>query len=158
MQEPLPVYKVVSLFSGCGGADLGLIGGFSYLGKCYERQNFEIIHASDIDKKAVATYNYNFKHTAHLADIKDLSLQLTEIDLVIGGFPCQPFSTVNPTKRPDKKESQLFWEMARVIDEIKPKVFVAENVKGFYRLKKGYYFELACEEFRSLVIKLLTTF
>ena len=143
-------HKVISLFSGCGGADLGLLGGFSYLGKRYNRLNYEIIHASDIDKKAVATYNKNFKHSAEIADINHLSLKNVQADLVIGGFPCQPFSTVNPRKEPHKKESQLFWEMARVISEVTPKAFIAENVKGFYRLKKGYYFDLACNEFASL--------
>lgn len=150
MQEHLKLFNVVSLFAGCGGADLGLLGGFEFLGQRYSKTSFNIVHASDIDKKAVATYNSNFEHPALTADIKDLVLSLSEIDLVVGGFPCQPFSTVNPSKTPHKKESQLFWEMARVIDELKPKMFVAENVKGFYRLKKGYYFDLACNEFASL--------
>lgn len=146
----MPKLKVVSLFSGCGGADLGLLGGFEYLGKRYKKLPYEIIHASDIDAKAVNTYNNNFKHPAEVMDINDLSLKGVEADLVIGGFPCQPFSTVNPTKQPQKKESQLFWEMSRIIDEVNPKAFIAENVKGFYRLKQGYYFDLACKEFASL--------
>jgi len=142
--------KVVSLFCGCGGADLGILGGFKYLSNYYKKLPFEIIHASDINQKAVNTYNENFTHPAEVMDINDLSLKGTKADLVIGGFPCQPFSTVNPTKQPHKKESQLFWEMARIIGEVKPKAFIAENVKGFYRLKNGYYFNLACETFKSL--------
>lgn len=142
--------KVVSLFCGCGGADLGLLGGFEYLGQRYKRLPYEIAHASDIDAKAVNTYNQNFKHPAEVIDIKNLHLKDMKADLVIGGFPCQPFSTVNPTKQPEKRESQLFWEMSRVIHEVNPKAFIAENVKGFYRLKKGYYFDIACREFESL--------
>ncbi len=142
--------KVISLFSGCGGADLGLLGGFKYISNHYKKLPYEIIHASDINDKAIKTYQSNFEHLAEVIDIKDLSFKDVNADLVIGGFPCQPFSTVNPTKQPHKKESQLFWEMARIIDEVKPKAFIAENVKGFYRLKKGYYFNLACEEFKSL--------
>ncbi len=142
--------KVISLFSGCGGADLGLLGGFHYLGKKYESLSYKIVHASDIDKKAVATYNENFSHKSYVCDINELSLKGVKADLIIGGFPCQPFSTVNPTKEPHKRDSQLFWEMARIIHEVKPKAFIAENVKGFYRLKKGYYFNLACKEFESL--------
>lgn len=144
-------HKVISLFSGCGGADLGIIGGFYYLNRFYDEHNFEIVHASDIDVKAVNTYNANFeKHHAKVIDIRDLSLVGYQADLIIGGFPCQPFSTVNPTKQPHKKEVQLFWEMARIINEVKPKIFIAENVKGFFRLKEGYYFNLACKEFSSL--------
>jgi DNA (cytosine-5)-methyltransferase 1 len=147
---PVSKLKVVSLFCGCGGADVGLLGGFQYLGKNYKKLPYEICHASDIDLKAINTYKRNFLHQSCVADIKTLTLQDVNADLVIGGFPCQPFSTVNPNKEPHKKESQLFWEMARVINEVKPKAFIAENVKGFYRLKQGYYFQLACKEFESL--------
>ena len=146
--------KVVSLFSGCGGADLGLLGGFSFLNKKYKKLPFEIIHASDINERAVNTYNANFKHKALVADVSELDFNNFKCDMVIGGFPCQPFSTVNPTKNPDLKESQLFWEMARVIKSAKPKVFLAENVKGFYRLKNGHYFDLACKEFQRLGYKI----
>jgi DNA (cytosine-5)-methyltransferase 1 len=148
------MYKVISLFSGCGGADLGLVGGFEYLNQHYKSLPFEIVHASDIDKKAIATYRKNFEHPSFVEDIHNLTFENQKVDIVIGGFPCQPFSTVNPTKAPEKKESQLFWEMARVIKETTPKIFIAENVKGFYSLKQGYYFKLACEEFESLGYKL----
>jgi DNA (cytosine-5)-methyltransferase 1 len=142
--------KTISLFCGCGGADLGILGGFSYLGKNYSQLPFEIVHASDINDKAISTYEKNFNHPSQVIDINNLTLKGLTADLVIGGFPCQPFSTVNPTKQPEKKDSQLFWEMARIIGEVNPSVFIAENVKGFYRLKQGYYFKLACNEFESL--------
>jgi DNA (cytosine-5)-methyltransferase 1 len=135
--------KAVSLFCGCGGADLGVTGGFSYLRKRYHRTGVEIVHASDIDRRAVATYNLNFQHKAMVSDVHDLTFSAGFADIVIGGFPCQAFSTVNPTKKPHDKKNQLFWEMARIIDEIKPKVFIAENVKGFYKLSQGKYFKLA---------------
>ncbi|MDC1020214.1 DNA (cytosine-5-)-methyltransferase [Alphaproteobacteria bacterium] len=142
--------KVTSLFCGCGGADLGLLGGFEYLGKSYKKLPFIINHASDFNTKAVNTYNANFQHKAEVIDVKDLNLPQGFSEVLIGGFPCQPFSTVNPTKDPSQKENQLFWEMARVIDDVKPKVFVAENVQGFYRLKGGFFFDLACQEFRKI--------
>lgn len=144
------MFKVVSLFSGCGGADRGLLGGFTYLNKRYSVNSFEIAHASDIDQSAIGTYNANFEHKGVVADIRDLNFKRGFADVVIGGFPCQQFSTVNPTKEPGKRENQLFWEMARVISQIKPKVFIAENVKGFYTLAGGKYFELAKKEFESL--------
>lgn len=147
------MFKVISLFSGCGGADLGLAGGFTFLNKKYTKNAFEFIHASDIDKAAVDTYNHNFDHKAEVANVKDLNFKRFSADLVIGGFPCQQFSTVNPTKNPNRKENQLFWELARVIEQVKPKVFIAENVKGFYTLADGKYFKLAKSEFESLGYK-----
>jgi DNA (cytosine-5)-methyltransferase 1 len=133
--------KVVSLFAGCGGADLGILGGFEFLGKNYSRNGFEIVHASDIDAKAVATYNLNFKHKAEVADVRDISLKGMEVDLVVGGFPCQSFSSVNPTKDPKDSRAQLFNDMLRIVRETKPKYVIGENVKGFYRLHGGAYFE-----------------
>lgn len=142
--------NVVSLFCGCGGADLGIVGGFSFLGKRYKRNLVEIVHASDIDQKAVNTYNSNFKHKAICADVKELSFKTISADLVVGGFPCQNFSTVNPLKDPENTDNQLFWELARVVSEIKPKTFIGENVKGFANLKKGKYLNLALDAFENL--------
>lgn len=133
--------RVVSLFAGCGGADLGILGGFEFLDKKYARNQFKIIHASDIDKKAVETYNLNFVHKAEVSDIREISLRGELVDLIVGGFPCQSFSSVNPTKDPTDSRSQLFNEMLRITRETKPKFVIGENVKGFYRLHGGIYFE-----------------
>ena len=140
----------ISLFSGCGGADLGLLGGFSYLGERYTKTGVSTIHASDINEKAVATYNINFEHKATIEDVGNLSFKKYSADIVLGGFPCQPFSTVNPTKTPEKKDKQLFWQMAKIIDQVKPRVFIAENVKGFYVLSGGKYFKMAKKAFEGL--------
>ena len=142
--------KAISLFCGCGGADLGLTGGFTYLKKRYPATGVDVVHSSDIDTKAVRTYNLNFKHKAEVADVNDLSFKRYSADIVMGGFPCQSFSTVNPTKRPEEKKTQLFWQLARVVEQVYPRVLIAENVKGFYTLKKGYYFNLAKEEFERI--------
>ena len=146
-KEPL---KVVSLFCGAGGADLGLLGDFSYLQQHFNKHNTQIVHASDIDAKAVQTYNANFGHQAVCADVTTLSFSKGYADIVVGGFPCQNFSTVNPTKDPENKDNQLFWELSRVVDEIRPKVFIGENVKGFSTLKKGKYLNMAIQEFERL--------
>lgn len=132
--------RVASLFVGCGGADLGILGGFDYLGRRYAKNGTKIIHASDIDKKAVATYNLNFKHQAEVADVRQITLKGQDVDLVVGGFPCQSFSSVNPSKDPTDSRSQLFNDMLRIVKETKPKYVLAENVKGFYRLHGGRYF------------------
>ena len=142
--------KAISLFCGCGGADLGLVGGFRYLGKRYKKQPIVITHASDIDNKAVATYNANFKHKADCIDVRSLNFSSESADIVLGGFPCQNFSTVNPTKNPEDRDNQLFWEMSRIVRQVRPKVLIAENVKGFARLKKGKYLNLALKSFEDL--------
>lgn len=148
------LFRAVSLFCGCGGSDLGILGGFSYLGKKYNKNPFSIVHASDINEKAIFTYNNNFAHKAETRDVSLLEFDKGFADVVIGGFPCQAFSTVNPTKKPGDASNQLFWQMAKVIGDIRPKVFVAENVKGFYRLAGGKYFNLARNEFSSLGYKI----
>jgi DNA (cytosine-5)-methyltransferase 1 len=147
-------FKIVSLFCGCGGSDLGILGGFSYLGKKYKHNPFSIVHASDLNEKAIYTYNANFSHKAEIRDVATLQFEKYFADIVIGGFPCQAFSTVNPTKKPGDTSNQLFWQMAKVISDIRPKVFVAENVKGFYRLAGGKYFNLARNQFSSLGYKI----
>ena len=145
--------NLISLFSGAGGSDLGCVGGFEYLDEVYEPHPVNIVSASDIDQKCVDTYNANQKYFSEQAvcnDIRDINLSpFQSSEVLVGGFPCQAFSTVNPTKSPEQKETQLFWEMAEVVAAVRPKVFVAENVKGFYLLSDGKYFRLAKETFES---------
>lgn len=130
--------KVASLFCGCGGSDLGLVGGFTYLGKTYQSLPFDIRYAVDFDSKAVSTYNANFKHPAVCADVCNESFaSIGNIDLVIGGFPCQSFSTVNPTKDTEDERAHLYKQIVRILKEKQPKAFICENVKGLMTLKKG---------------------
>lgn len=131
--------KVASLFCGCGGSDLGILGGFSYLGKNYEKLNFEIVYSIDFDPKAVETYNANFKHKAVCGDVceADFSKIKDEIDVLVGGFPCQSFSTVNPTKDTNDARANLYKQIVRFLNEKQPKYFICENVKGLMTLKKG---------------------
>ena len=79
----------------------------------------------------------------------DSSEMPDDIDLVIGGFPCQGFSVAN-TKRSMKDERNfLYKEMLRVIDDKKPKFFVAENVKGILSMKKGKVFDMIKKDFKK---------
>ncbi|MDW8553573.1 DNA (cytosine-5-)-methyltransferase [Staphylococcus nepalensis] len=132
--------KVVSLFSGCGGGDLGLLGGFNYIDSYYEKLPFSIELAVDNDTKALNTYNENFnsKHIVN-KDIRNLKTEdlPNDYDILLGGFPCQSFSTVNPTKDPFDERGVLYKEMLRLLKSTQPKFFIAENVKGFMTLKKA---------------------
>lgn len=142
--------SAISLFSGCGGADLGLIGGFDFLSRHYEKTSIEIVHASDINQKAVETYNLNFSHKALCADVLGLDFKESSADLVIGGFPCQNFSTLNPNKQPEDINNQLFWELAKVTEQVKPKIVIGENVKGFYQLSNGKYLNMIVNRLKEI--------
>lgn len=134
-------YRVISLFSGAGGMDLGFINA-----------GFNIVWANDFFKEAVESYKKNVDERIVYGDITkiDSSEMPDEIDLVIGGFPCQGFSVAN-TKRSMKDERNfLYKEMLRVIRDKKPKFFVAENVKGILSMKKGKVIEMIKKDFRSL--------
>lgn len=142
--------KVASLFCGCGGSDLGLLGGFTYLGNHYQRLAFDIIFAVDIDKFAVDTYNRNFLNHAVCADVSDITFSsLPDVDVLIGGFPCQSFSTVNPTKDTNDERANLYKQIARFLKEKHPKYFICENVKGLITLKQGSIIQKIISEFES---------
>ena len=143
--------KVASLFCGCGGSDLGLIGGFSYLGHDYSRLSFDIVLAVDFDKYAVETYNQNFGHPAICADVSDMDFHTTPtVDVLIGGFPCQSFSTVNPTKDTNDERANLYKQIVRFLIEKRPKFFICENVKGLLTLQKGAIIKKIVSEFEAV--------
>ena len=145
--------KIASLFSGCGGMDLGAIGGFKFNGKTYARNNVEIAYATDFDKRVAAIYDLNFGHGADVRDIANLQpSEIPAIDIILGGFPCQSFSVVaqNP-KRLGYKDAKgkLFFEMKRIIQQKQPKAFVAENVKGIISANHGEALPLIISEFEA---------
>lgn len=141
MNKDKKKFRVISLFSGAGGMDLGFINA-----------GFDIVWANDFFKEAVESYKKNVDDRIVYGDITKVasSEMPDDIDLVIGGFPCQGFSIAN-TKRSMKDERNfLYKEMLRVIDDKKPKFFVAENVKGILSMKKGKVFEMIKKDFKKL--------
>ncbi|WP_201618414.1 DNA cytosine methyltransferase, partial [Psychrobacter urativorans] len=127
-EKPL---TVASFFCGCGGSDLGIIGDFDFLNQHYPKLPVQISYAVDFDKYAVQTYNANFSHPAICADIKDVVLEsIPDFDILIGGFPCQSFSTVNPTKNTNDERANLYKELVKTLMLKQPKFFIFENVKG----------------------------
>ena len=92
-------FSVVSLFSGCGGMDLGFRGGFSIFGRHYAKNPFHIAWANEINAAACRTYRRNIEDSIHCGDIQDYIATLpSSADVIIGGFPCQDYSVATTLK------------------------------------------------------------
>ncbi len=145
--------KVASLFCGCGGTDVGLLGDFEYLNTKYPGNNMEIVYANDIDENACKLFEDNFGIKPDNRDIREVSSdELPDFDILTGGFPCQSFSVVaqNPKRLGIKDDrGKLFFEMCRILREKHPMCFIAENVKGILSANKKEAFPLIIEEFEN---------
>lgn len=136
--------KVVSLFSGAGGMDLG-----------FKKAGFNIIWANDFFKEVVETYKKNIGDHIVLGDITKISSEdiPDDVDVIIGGFPCQGFSIANIKRSMQDKRNFLYKEMLRVIEDKKPKYFVAENVKGLISMENGGVIKMIIKDFENLGYK-----
>lgn len=119
--------RILSLFSGAGGLDLGLI-----------RAGNKVIWANDIDKDAVATYRQNIGDHIICGDIKNIDIDsLPTPQVVVGGFPCQGFSLANRMRTLEDERNQLYRFFYDTILIKQPLFFIAENVKGILSLGNG---------------------
>ena len=133
-------YRTVSLFSGIGGFDLG----FMYAG-------FNIIWANDFDKYACQTYKANVSKNIVCGDIRIEKENIPAHDVLIGGFPCQPFSTLGKLEGfNDEERGTLFFEIKEIIRKHKTKVVVLENVKNIMNHDSGKTFKKIIHELESL--------
>ncbi len=139
------MYNVVSLFSGCGGLDLG-----------FKQAGFNIIWSNDFDKYAVESYKHNIDKDIILADINNIKpSDIPKHDVLIGGFPCQPFSMMGQELGFSDQRGTLFF---RIIDILKyhlennnsPKIIILENVKNLQTHDKGRTFKVIKEELENL--------
>ncbi len=132
--------KIVSLFSGCGGLDLGLINA-----------GHKVVYASDIDFDSCQTYTNNFGHECHCEDVKQLDTdKLPKYDLLVGGFPCQGFSIANLYRTEKDSRNELYLQIVRILRETNPKFFLAENVQGILSLGRGKVVEMIEKEFSEV--------
>lgn len=145
--------KVASLFCGCGGTDVGILGDFHYLDKYYTSNNTKIVYANDIEKSACRIFELNFEVKPDERDIRHIiSNELPDFDILTGGFPCQSFSIIaqNPKRLGIKDDKgKLFFEMCRILKDRQPKCFIAENVKGIMTANKREAFPLIIKEFED---------
>ena len=123
-------YKLLDLFCGAGGLSCG-----------FERHNFEVVKAIDFAPHAINTYNYNRKKkVGEVKDVKKINQDyinsLGHIDGIIGGPPCQGFSTAGD-RIIDDERNVLYREYFKILEMVKPKFFLIENVVGILTFGKG---------------------
>lgn len=127
---------VGSLYAGVGGICLG-----------FKKSGFEIAWANEFDKNACITYRENFNHKLIEGDVMELDLaSLAKIDVLAGGFPCQPFSIAGYRKGFDDNRGNHFFRMLDFVDEMRPKVLFFENVKNLVGHDKGNTFKVIKKE------------
>lgn len=158
--------NLVSLFSGCGGLDLGfeLAGLDAVLGKdqtnellksredflsIRHKSLFHTIYTNDMFKEANQSYQLNFPHTI-VQNKKDIRLikSFPNCDIVLGGFPCPGFSEAGP-RLIDDERNFLYIHFIRSLIQTKPSFFIAENVKGLLTLGKGEVAKQIIQDFES---------
>lgn len=122
--------KVVSLFCGAGGMDLGFLNA-----------GFDVIWANDINKYAVESYRANLGNHVIEGDINQIIDEIPKHDLLMAGFPCQPFSMMGKQKGFDDDRGTLFFTIETIIKKNKPKIVVLENVKNLLTHDRGKTFE-----------------
>ena len=115
----MELIRVASLFSGCGGTDLGIEGGFIFLNTQYPRMNTEVVYANDIDESACQIFNENFQVQCQLKDIREVKAsEIPTHEILTGGFPCQSFSIVaqNPPRLGYKDDKGKLYQPATHIE------------------------------------------
>ena len=119
---------VVSLFSGCGGLDLG-----------FSKAGFNVLWANEFDKAIWETYEKNHPHTIFdKRSIRDISSsKIPDCAGIIGGPPCQSWSEAGSQRGIEDERGQLFWEYVRILKDKQPLFFLAENVSGMLQKKHG---------------------
>lgn len=135
--------SVVSLFSGCGGFDLG-----------FKEQGFDVVYSCDIDPAAVDCYARNVDTRVFVRDVTSNEFHsdiasIGQCDIVLGGFPCQGFSKAGP-KRTNDERNTLYVEMKNAIATLRPRLFIAENVDGISQNFSGFYLKRIIEDFKRI--------
>jgi DNA (cytosine-5)-methyltransferase 1 len=127
--KPVKDFKLIELFAGCGGLAIGM-----------EKAGFSSVLLNELDKNACATLRSNRSHW-HVAegDIADINFSAyrEKVDVISGGFPCQSFSYAGKKLGFEDIRGTLFFQFARAVKEVNPKIFIAENVKGLLNHDDG---------------------
>lgn len=144
--------KAISLFCGAGGCSLG-----------FKQAGYSILFANDVDSSAISTYKNNFSSTICNGDdvdklnfeeiINDIGINKGELDILIGGPPCQGFSTAG-SRFWDDERNHLLKSYIKALEIISPKWFIMENVEGLLTSNNGLYIYEAAKAFIDLGYKI----
>ena len=152
---PLSEFKFIDLFAGIGGMRLG-----------FESAGGTCVFSSEWDKFAQQTYSENFGETPH-GDIREIDAKsVPDHDVLVAGFPCQPFSLAGVTKNnalgrnhgfEHATQGTLFFDIARIVEAKQPQAFLLENVKNLKSHDKGRTFEVILDTLRHLNYEVVDT-
>ncbi len=135
--------KFIDLFAGIGGIRIGTVNALKdrgFLSQC--------VLSSEIDEKACETYELNFcEHPS--GDVRQIT-DIEPFDLLLGGFPCQPFSYAGKRRGFGDTRGTLFFEIERILDKYRPKAFLLENVRGLKTHDSGRTFETVIKKLHNL--------
>ena len=140
------MYKVVDLFTGVGGLALG-----------FKNENFKTLLANDVDSDMCEAFKLNSPNVKIICDniknIKFKDLLSSKVDIILGGPPCQAYSTSGKRLLEDKR-AFLYHQYYRALKELMPKLFIYENVKGLLSMNGGQLFLEIKDLFSSLGYKI----
>lgn len=145
LKSPKSKFKAIELFSGCGGLALG-----------FSNAGLETKLLVEIDKNAADTLKHNRpKWNVIFGDVKDVSFKdfAGKVDIVAGGFPCQAFSYAGKSLGFADTRGTLFFEFARCVNEVRPKIAIAENVRGLVKHDEGRTLKVMLRELHELGYK-----
>lgn len=138
-----PKYTMIDLFAGIGGTRLGF----------YQTGKVQSVFSSEIDKFAVKTYSRNFGDTPH-GDITAIeSADIPDHDILVGGFPCQAFSQAGKRLGFEDTRGTLFFQIARILNDKRPKAFLLENVRNLLTHDHGRTFAVIKDTLEELNYK-----
>ncbi len=149
-----PSYSVVSYFCGCGGLDLGFRGDFRYHNEDYVKLPFDIKAAYDKEQRCVETYNGYFGEHAMCSDVSTIDVKsVPKATILLGGFPCQEFSSCGPLGGLDSERGRLYNTLIEYMKEHHPAVVVGENVINLERMDNGKVLETIKEDLSKVGYK-----
>lgn len=151
MPEMRKTFSIASLFAGCGGLDLGFLGGFEFLGCRYPRTAFDIVWANELSPHACRTYAQNVGPHIVCGDVREAIKGIPQnVDMVMGGFPCQDISINGKMLGIKGTRSSLYSYIVEAVKRTCPKVFLAENVGSLMLKQNAYSFETILADFKAL--------
>ena len=131
--------KVAGFFAGVGGIELG-----------FEQNGFDIVWSNEIDQKASETFKANHSSKIVVDDIKNINdKDIPNVDIIVGGFPCQAFSVAGYRKGFEDERGEIFFQLARIISKKLPRVIFIENVKNLLSHDKGNTYKVIKETLES---------